>query len=264
VAPVIQLHRLVQALAPISGLLILSVAGPCQEWSTYKPSLRSQVSPLGHVEAGRLLGEVCESITEAAEFGITCKTRPMGPAFANIIDNRFCPKGVIFGHFLDSAVESAAVSGWSVETHPYHWGGTLLLTRDRGKWKPNWYKAGLITRSCERAERPDGRDILLCEFEDEGMGHRYHEINAIDFRNPSSATAPLVSADSFESDFCVAQQQTLGAIQWEPDRRTFSVLLRTPAWERLPDGNCGSHPPKRPPPSVRMAFEITSDGVHLR
>jgi hypothetical protein len=261
---VIRVHRLTQALAPISGLLILSVAGLSQDWSTYKPSLKSQVSPLSHVEAEHLLGQVCESITEVPEFGITCKTRPLGPAFVDIMDSRFFPKGVILGHFLAAGLESAAISGWSAETHPYHWGGTLLLTRDRGKWKPNWYKAGLITRSCEKAERPDGRDILICELEDGGMGSRYHELNAIDLRIPSSAAPPLVLADSFESNFCVAQQQTLGPVRWESDRRTFSVLIRTPQWDRLPDGNCGSHPPKRPPPSVRMAFEIANDGVRPR
>jgi hypothetical protein len=219
---------------------------------------------LGRVEAEHLLGQVCESIAEVAEFGITCKTRPLGPAFGDIMDNRFRPKGVVFGRFVDSGVESAAISGSSAETHPYHWGGTLLLTRDHGKWHPNWYKAGLITRSCERAARPDGRDILICELEDGGMGHRYHELNAIDLRKPSSAAPPLVLADSFESDFCVAQQQTLGAVRWEAARRTFSVLIRTPEWERLPNVACSSHPPKRPQPSVRMAFEISNDGVRLR
>ena len=262
---VIRFCRCLQASAPIGGLLILSAASlRGQEWSTYRPSLRSQVTLLARVEAESLLSDFCVSIADVKEFGLTCKTRPLGPAFDDIVDNEFHPKGVIFGHFLDSGVEGAAISGWSFESHPSHYGGTLLLTQDKGKWKPAWYKAGLITRSCERADRPDGRELLICEFEDGGMGHRYHALNAIDLRRPSADAPSLVVADSFESNFCVAQQQTMGPARWGTGRRTFSVLIRTPEWEKLPSGSCGPQPPKRPPSSVRMEFEVTNDGVHLR
>jgi len=244
----------------IGGLLVLAAASlECQEWSSYTPSLKSQVVSLGRVEAASLLGDFCVSVTDGKDPGLTCKTR----SFADLGDNEFHPKGVIFGHFLDSGLEGAVISGSSYEGHAEHFGGTLLLTQEKGTWKPIWYKPGLITRSCEKAQRPDARDILLCEFEDGGMGHRYHALNVIDLRKLSTAAAPLVSADSFESDFCVAQHQTMGAVQWGTGRRTFSVLVRTPLWERLPDGTCGPHPPKRPQRSVRMEFEVTNDGVHL-
>ena len=48
--------------------------------------------------------------------------------------------GVLFGHFLSASSKDAIVSGSGAESHPYLWGGTLLLTKTRGVWKPVWYK----------------------------------------------------------------------------------------------------------------------------
>jgi hypothetical protein len=229
----------------------------CQEWSSYKPSLRSQVINLGRAKAASLLSGLCVSLTDAKDSGLTCKTRP----FSDLAGNEFHPKGVIFGHFLDSAVEAAAISGSSYEGHAEHFGGTLLLTQEEGKWNPIWYKAGLITRSCEKAQRPDGRDLLICEFEDAGMGHRYHTLYSIDLRGPSHAESRLVWADTFESDFCTAQRQTMQAIRWGIGRRSFFVSVETPHWEMLPSGTCDPPPPKRPPRSVSVEFEITDAGI---
>jgi len=258
--PVIRPWQFVHACALIGGLLIISTAPlKGQEWASYKPSLRSQVARLERVEAESLLSQFCVSITDTKNVGLTCKTLSLGPAFAGILDNQFHPKGVIFGHFLDSGSEGAAISGWSAETHPYHWGGTLLLTRDYDKWKPVWYKSGLITRSCEKAERIDGRELLVCEFEDGGMGHRYHSLYGVDLRRPSTELN-LALADSFQSDFCSAQRQVMEAVTWGCDRRSFSVVIRTPEWHRLPSGACGPHPPKRPAASVQLEFDATDVG----
>lgn len=78
--------------------------------------------------------------------------------------------GVIFGHFLSSTSEDAAVNCFACETHPALWGGTLLLTKESGEWKPLWYKAGVITRHCRRVTLATGRQILFCEETDGGMG----------------------------------------------------------------------------------------------
>jgi hypothetical protein len=235
----------------------------CQEWEVYKPTLKSQVARIERVEAESLLSHFCVTLTDAKEFGLTCKTKPLGPAFADILSNQFHAKGVIFGRFLDSGSEAAAISGWSAETHPYHWGGTLLLRRDNGKWKPMWYKSGLVTRSCEKAERPDGRDLLICEFEDGGMGHHYHALYGVDLQHPLAGPA-LAQADSFQSDFCSAQRQVMGALTWRADHRNFFVVIRTPEWYRLPSGVCGPHPARRPPLSARLEFDVTDDGFRPR
>jgi len=258
---VIRLH----ASAFIGGaLFLLTISLPGVDWRTYKPSLHSQVAPLGLVEGRSLLGGFCESVTGTKGSGLTCKTRSLGSAFADIFENRFHPKGVIFGHFLDTPVESAVITGFSLETHPAHWGGTLFLTKENGSWKPAWYKSGLITDSCEKAERPDGREILICEYEDGGMGHRIHTLFAIDLRETLPPESPLVLVDSFESDFCMGQRQVMERVQWGSSRQRFSVIVRTPEWEILPDGACGPQPPKRPPLSTRLEFDVTNDGVQSR
>jgi len=69
------------------------------------------------------------------------------------------------------------------------------------------------------------------------MGHRIHTLYAIDLREPAAKTPPLLLADSFDSDFCAAQQQTIDAIHWENDWRSFSTVLRTPVWKLLPEGH---------------------------
>jgi hypothetical protein len=121
----------------------------------------------------------------------------------------------------------------------------------------------LITDSCEKAPRPDGREILICELEDGGMGHRYHSLYSVDLLRPSAALA-LVEADSFQSDFCSAQRQVMEALTWAADHRGFSVVIKTPEWHRLPSGTCGPHPPKRPPLSVSLEYDITDDGIRPR
>jgi hypothetical protein len=221
------------------------------------------VGRLKLVEAKSLLRHFCISIMDTKDFGLECKTPPLGRAFADIVDNQFHPKGVIFGHFLESGGEGAAISGWSTEGHGNHFGGTLLLTRDNGKWKPIWYKSGLITRFCEKAKRADGRELLVCEFEDGGMGHRYHTLYGVDLRRPLAKIA-LADADSFESNFCNAQRQIMGAVTWGIDHRSFSVVIRTPEWYRLPEVSCGPHPPKRPRASARLEFDVTDDGLRPR
>jgi hypothetical protein len=262
--PVIQSWRFAHSSALIAGLLTLSTeSASCQEWNTYKPSLRSQMAQLDRAKAASLLSTFCVSLTDT-EHGLTCKTGRLGPAFADIGGNEFQPQSVIFGRFLDSTAENAVISGSSHESHPDHWGGTLLLTRGDGNWKPVWYKSALITRSCEKAERPDGREILICEWEDGGMGHRIHILDAIDLRHASADTPPLAVADSFDSDFCTGQQQRMDAIHFGIDRRSFSTVLRTPEWEVIPEGHCGPQRPKRPKLSVRMEFEITNEGIRSR
>ena len=108
--------------------------------------------------------------------------------------------GVLFGHFLSAASEDAIVSGGGAETHPQLYGGTLLLTKTRGVWKPVWYKMGVITRHCRRTPLADGREMLFCEDTDSGMGHAFHMLFAVDLLRPKYAWKSVVlAADTYDS-----------------------------------------------------------------
>ncbi len=251
--------RFLRLSAAATSVLVLCANQTRQEWVSHSPSLKSQVRTMQMSQAQTLLGLLCINLANTQGFGLTCKTQTLGSGFTDIIDNQFHPEGVIAGHFQGPHSEDAIVSGWSAESHPYHWGGTLLLSHRNGVWSPIWYKSGLITSFCEKAAQPDGREILLCEFEDGGMGHRYHTLYTVDSRRPSLETPPLALADSF-SDGCVTQMQVMDPVGWALDRRSFSVEIRTSAWEFERSGACGSRPPERPPSSLRREFTMTDNG----
>jgi len=106
--------------------------------------------------------------------------------------------GVLFGHFLSPMSEDAAINCYACEGHPWLWGGTLLLTKQSGKWQPIWYKPGVITRHCRRVSLATGRQILLCEETDGGMGHTSHGLYVVDFTKPEFAWRSVVlMADSY-------------------------------------------------------------------
>jgi len=108
--------------------------------------------------------------------------------------------GILFGHFLSPTSEDVAISCFVCESHPALWGGTLLLTRNAGKWEPVWYKAGVITRHCRRVSLVTGRQILFCEETDGGMGHSIHGLYTVDFKTPRFAWRSVVlMADSYSS-----------------------------------------------------------------
>jgi hypothetical protein len=108
--------------------------------------------------------------------------------------------GVIFGHFLSSTSEDAAVNCFGCDGHAELYGGTLLLTKKSGEWEPVWYKAGIITRHCRRVSLATGRQILFCEETDGGMGHSIHGLYTVDFTNPKFAwRSTVLMADSYSS-----------------------------------------------------------------
>lgn len=232
------------------------------EWRYFSPILPPQTRTLGGEEADRILAGFCQTPLRVERgVGLTCKTRRLGAGFSSILDRTFHPKGVIFGHFLGPESDDAAVSGWSAETHPYRWGGTLLLTRRGTAWTPIWYRSGIIIDSCERVALPGGREILLCEDEDSGMGHALHYLYTVDLEHPSKLEHSLLArADSFKDD-CVSQKQLLGPLHWRADRQGFSVKIDTAEWSRLStEWYCAKYPRRRPA-CVRLTLAVTSEGL---
>ncbi len=250
-----------KVLAAFAQLALGNSLNP-SEWRHYTPLLASQVRALQPGETDSLLAQVCRTrVAVLPGIGPTCTTRRLGAGFSDIVDEKFHPKGVIFGHFLGTNSDDAAISGWSAETHPARWGGTLLLSRRDGRWIPVWYRSALIVDSCEKIALPHGREILLCEDEDSGMGHALHYLYTVDFEHPSDLDhALLAKADSFR-DSCVNQKQVLNGPHWRKDRQEFSVEIATTVWQRLSTEPYCAEYPKRHPSHIQRRFAVTPDGL---
>ena len=231
------------------------------EWRYYSPVLSSQTRALGPGEADIFLAGFCQTPTRLVEgVGQTCTTPPLSAGFSDITDRTFHPKNFIFGHFLGPESDDIAIGGWSAETHPHLWGGTLLLTRHNSSWVPVWYRSAMLIDSCEEVALRDGREILLCENEDSGMGHALHYLYTVDFVHPADLQHSLLAkADSFKDD-CMRQRQLLRA-HWSETRQELSVEVSTTEWRRLSNKTyCASYP-KRDPAALHLNLAITSQGL---
>ena len=79
--------------------------------------------------------------------------------------------------------------------------------KGRGEWQPVWCKSAIITRFCQKILPGTGRDLLVCEEEDGGMGHSYHILYVLDLTQPKTPwDAALLIADSY-LQICREQQE---------------------------------------------------------
>lgn len=79
---------------------------------------------------------------------------------------------VTLGHFVSATSEDAALSTAGCEPHSTAtWGGTILLTRRSGRWTMLWYKGGVDTDRCHKAQLSDSREILVCIGSYGGQGN---------------------------------------------------------------------------------------------
>jgi hypothetical protein len=202
-------------LKPVSLIWLAAVASsplPAQIWKERSPRLQWEGRAIDAAEASRLLAYVCKGRVKATtvlgdEKGFGCDDAVLpsqgGSKLPGFRVDQLTPptpsttrapnqiwfhgvSKVIYGHFLSPSSNDAALSGWGGETHPAFWGGTLLLTSQGGEWRPVWYKSAVITRFCRKITGSTGRDLLLCEEEDGGMGHSYHILYVVDFTSPKS------------------------------------------------------------------------------
>jgi hypothetical protein len=228
-----------------SALPILAGEPYRHEWRDITPVIRSEVQKLDLTEMQTLLSN---------NIGLKCSTGTLGQAFSDIVDNHFYPQSVVYGHFLSPGSEDAAVSGWSAETHPSLWGGTLLLTKRNGVWMPEWYKSAIITHSCQKVTTPSRREILVCEDQDGGMGHKLHYVYSVDLLKPMDRrVSPLAVADSFQNA-CVLRRQQIKSLGWAEGEFRLAITMATPEWRRLSRHTCAGDPLDEPRPPVERTL----------
>lgn len=250
----------------VAGLVLVQFAAGAptspSEWRYYTPILPPQIRAFRPGEADRMLARFCETPVYAeGGVGQTCTVLRLGARFSDL-GSRFHPKGVIFGHFLEAGSDDAAISGWSFEGHPGRGGGALLLSKRAGAWIPIWYRSAMIIDVCEKIALGSGREILLCEDEDSGMGHAVHDLYPVDFKHPSDPRHSLLArAESFK-DECVEQKQVLRGIHWRADRQEFSVEVDTTEWSRLSTESYCKDYPKQRPGTLRLTFAVGPDGLN--
>jgi hypothetical protein len=248
----------------ILAALALAVSAQAQlqeHWGRVTPQLKSESRAINLREAQILLSSFCATpVRHVDRIGLECEVRSLGAAFSDL-DTHFHPETAIYGHFQSAASEDAAVGGWSRESHPALWHGTLLLTKRDGKWAPIRYKSSAVTHSCIKAAIPDRREVLICEERDAGMGGEVHYLYSMDLTKPRDLRDTLlVYAHSFENS-CMIRRRAIRGVDWSPDSRLLRAEVHTPRWT-VSHGNCAGDRPteKRPPRVVSSTFELTTNG----
>jgi hypothetical protein len=240
----------------ISGALPLLTGQTYRhDWRDITPVIHSGVQRLELTEMQTLLSNFCTGgIRKAENIGLKCSTADLGPAFSDIVGNQFYPQAVVYGHFLSAGSEDAVVSGWSAETHPSLWGGTLLLTKRNDVWTPAWYTSAIITHSCQKVTIPSRREILVCEDRDGGMGHKLHYVYSVDLLKPMDRrVSPLAMADSFQSS-CVLRKQQIKRLRWIQSEFRLAITIATPEWRRLSRQTCAGEPTDEPRPPLESTL----------
>ncbi|MFN3322542.1 MAG: hypothetical protein ACK5AZ_03510 [Bryobacteraceae bacterium] len=120
----------------------------------------------------------------------------------------------------------------------------------------------MIKKSCRKLALPSGREILLCETGDGGMGYVFHFIYTVDLTAPADVRSkPIVVADAFRSS-CVEREQEIAAVKWYAESSRLAVTIRTPQWRQSPNEVCvcDPAPAERPPLVVTLEFELDDLG----
>ncbi len=93
----------------------------------------------------------------------------------------FILQTVTHGSFTAPGVEEAVASFDGCESHATGLGGSILFRKKHGSWAMVDYTQGLLTSACQIYRLKTGRDLLLCDEKDFGMGTASHWIFVCDF-----------------------------------------------------------------------------------
>ena len=154
-------------------------------WAQPKPVFPNDTQDPKQAGGAEMLEAVCPGHVVVGK-DIECKeTCPESSAFK---DDKldWTLVSVIRGHFLSPHSDDAALAMAGCEGGYNNYGGTILLTRQPGKWTMLWYKGSVPTGTCHRGKLQSGREILICLSGLGGQGNVWTDLYIEDLVIPSS------------------------------------------------------------------------------
>lgn len=203
------LRLLASSLFVLLAMCALPALAATQTHSTQNPTLK---------QARELMGSVCKGGAQTGECRVC-------PSFTNDngFDDKMTLEGVTYGKFLNSKDTYALLDLSGCEPHANNFGGSVLL-RWRGltHWELVKYFPGLRSYDCQKYPAVNGRELLLCRGDYEGMGIVDTSLFSLDFaRFAAGASEPEVTPlfmleDSREACLKTASAQSL--LDWRSVR----------------------------------------------
>lgn len=198
--------------------VVIGAACTAQTSSTVFPSDGRDPKNAGGAE---LLEVVCPG-NVSVDKDITCKgSCPKLTGFQDWV-GEWTLGTITYGHFLSAGSEAAVLSMYGCEAHTENFGGTILLTRNSGKWKMLWYKPGVETSACHKVQLETGREILVCFGDYGGQGIVSTALYVEDMLAPVAA---LMAGDA--SFFNVADNVLSCGFNAEDEFKPHPVSLET-------------------------------------
>jgi len=169
----------------------------------------SEVQPPAGQVARELLEALCPGHVALSRLG--CNDWDQTPEGTSVLHPRSIT-GVLSGHFLSAESDDVLVSAERGEGHVDRYGGTLLMTRQAGAWKPLWYQSGTISDRCMKIRAASGRDMPACETAYIMGGHQTHDLYAINVLPTGPKKQLLLTTDTFAWPDR-AQKETLDSVR---------------------------------------------------
>lgn len=144
------------------------------------------------------------------------------------------------GHFLSPTSDDAVLAVSGCESHANNFGGTILLTREQGRWKIVWDKGGVPTTQCHRVLLPTRREVLICLGSFGGQGFVGVDLYVEDMTKPATS---LMSGG--KDSYLWEGKNTVGTCGYNGEDESKPFDLRLDYLERIqfnnaPDGTIRS------------------------
>jgi len=145
--------------------------------------------------------------------GTSAPTEPDGSVVMDPEDLFYPLRSFTHGSFTKPGADEVAISIDGCEPHSSNYGGMLVAERKAGTaWKLARYDSGVHPESCEAFRRKDGRDILVCRWQDGHQSYWHDRILSYDF----VAAGPDGTGDGFTELLSMEDNIIPGCMGVEP------------------------------------------------